>query len=230
MADRRHDLRDSRQGQFPHPADRQEPGPGDPWRRRPGACFPQCLPAPRLAPVRERERQGGQAGLPLPPVDLRAGWPPAVRRHRDGRRLRHEGVRPEADPGEDRRRLHLHQPGGEPAGHRRLPGDARALHGAVRHGERQGGGADHHPRSRQLEAGDREQPRVLPLQRLPPGTAEDPAGVGRRHRPARQPGVQGPGGGLHQRLGRREDPVRPCQLLACAIASCACRCWTARCR
>nr|WP_279636588.1 SRPBCC family protein [Pseudomonas aeruginosa] len=36
--------------------------------------------------------------------------------------------------------------------------------------------------------------------------------MGRRHRPARQPGVQGPGGGLHQRLGRREDPVRPCQL------------------
>ncbi len=54
----------------------------------------------------------------VPPVDLRTGRPPAVRRHRDGRRLRHEAVRPQAGEREDRRRLHLHQPGAEPAGHR----------------------------------------------------------------------------------------------------------------
>ncbi len=63
-----------------------------------------------------------------------------------------------------------------------------------------------------LETGAGKQPRVLPLQRLAPRIAENPAGMGRRHRPPGRPGLQGPCGRVRRRLGRREDPLRPRQL------------------
>ena len=45
---------------------------GDPRIRK-------CLPSPRLQAVRCQPRQGGEAGLPVPPVDVRARRPPVRR-------------------------------------------------------------------------------------------------------------------------------------------------------
>ena len=71
-----------------------------------GPRLRECLPPSRLQAVRRQSWHGGEAGVPLSPVDLRARRPPA-RRAPDGPELRPRAPRPEEDPLRERRRLHL---------------------------------------------------------------------------------------------------------------------------
>ena len=129
--------------------------------------LPQRLPAPGRADPRRRGLRG-QHRLRLPPVDLRGG------RHAPARRaatveLRPELLRPQVRPRAQRGRADLHLPGRRAAaGLRGLRRARRAVPQAARAASYQGRRPDRHRRGGQLEAGDGEQPRVLPLRQRPP--------------------------------------------------------------
>ena len=94
-----------------------------------------------------------------------------------------DGVRPRAaraaaGPRGDRRRLHLCLPGGGPAGVRYVPRPARPAAGAAQPGERQARVRKHAGGARELEAGDGERARVLPLRGAPSRAVGDVSGEG----------------------------------------------------
>ena len=126
--------------------------------------------------------------LPLPPVDLRARRPAALRA-RHGRGLRRLAARPDPGPLPRRERARLHLPRRRGAGLRRLRRRGLPLPRAARPLELQDRLREHHRRERQLEARLGEQPRVLPLRRQPPVAHPH---LPRGSAPLRRVGGQGP--------------------------------------
>ena len=192
-------------------------------RRRGGAGAAQRLPPPGRAHPRRAGRLGRQHRVRLPPLDLRHRRLAAARR-RPARRLRQELLRPQAGARPGGRRAGVRLPRRRAAGRLRRGGRHRvAVPAAAPAAPHQGRGAGRPGRGGQLEAGDGEQPGVLPLRGRPPradlhllpdlrlrrGPDPGPAAARARALPARRGRARAGLRGARAALPRRRGPPRP---------------------